>query len=310
MATTHAAALTRTFRPAYELDLRLTLGQLQRGHSDPTYRVAADGAVAQRPHPRRPLLAAHHRAPRHGARSPGRRGARARAWQLDRLPALLGADDDPAAFLSHHHPQIHDAFRSRRGLRMPRTGLVLAALIPSILEQKVTTIEARKAFRLLVLWYGEPAPGPAPDGLRVIPDAATWSRIPTWDWHRAGVDHKRSRTLMEALRVAPALERTAPLANAEASRLLKCVPGIGVWTTAETMQRSHGDPDALSVGDLHLAKQICYALTGIPGDDARMLDLLEPYRGHRHRAALLLRMTGPRTPRRAPRFAPRDYSRI
>jgi 3-methyladenine DNA glycosylase/8-oxoguanine DNA glycosylase len=310
MATTPAAALTRTFRPAYDLDLRLTLGQLQRGHSDPTYRVAADGAVWRSARTPDGPCSLRITARRDTGEVTGEAWGRGAAWQLDRLPALLGADDDPAAFPSHHHPQIHDAFRSRRGLRMPRTGLVLAALIPSILEQKVTTIEARKAFRLLVLWYGEPAPGPAPDGLRVIPDAATWSRIPTWDWHRAGVDHKRSRTLMEALRVAPALERTAPLANAEASRLLKCVPGIGVWTTAETMQRSHGDPDALSVGDLHLAKQVCYALTGTPGDDARMLDLLEPYRGHRHRAALLLRMTGPRTPRRAPRFAPRDYSRI
>ncbi|MCF2532690.1 DNA-3-methyladenine glycosylase family protein [Yinghuangia soli] len=301
---------TRTWRPPYELDLRLTLGQLQRGNSDPTYRTAPDGSVWRSARTPDGPCALRITASRATGEVTGQAWGPGAAWQLDRLPALLGADDDPDAFPSHHHPLLHDAFRQRRGMRMPRTDLVLAALIPSILEQKVTTIEARKAFKLLVHWHGEPAPGPVPDGLRVIPDAATWARIPTWDWHRAGVDHKRSRTIMEAVRVAPALERTAAATRQEASRLLKLVPGIGVWTTAETMQRSHGDPDALSVGDLHLCKQVGYALTGTPADDPRMLELLEPYRGHRHRAALLIRMAGPRTPRRAPRFAPRDYSRI
>lgn len=302
---------TRTWRPPYELDLRLTLGQLQRGHSDPTYRVAPDGAVWRSARTPDGPCSLRITASRTTCEVTGQAWGPGAQWQLDRLPDLLGSGDDPSAFPSHHHPLLHDAFRLRRGMRMPRTGLVLAALIPSILEQKVTTIEARKAFRLLVQWYGEPAPGPAPSDLRVIPDAATWAHIPTWDWHRAGVDHKRSRTIMSAVRVAPALERTAPLANSEASRLLKLVPGIGVWTTAETMQRSHGDPDAVSVGDLHLCKQVTYALTGTPGDDARMLELLAPYQGHRHRAALLIRMTpNARVPRKAPRFAPRNYTRI
>ncbi|MDI2132246.1 DNA-3-methyladenine glycosylase family protein [Yinghuangia seranimata] len=301
---------TRVYRPSHELDVRLTLGQLQRGNSDPTYRVADDGAVWRSARtPDGPCALRITARPALGEVTAQAWGPGAE-WQLDRLPRLLGEDDDPDAFPSHHHQLVHDGFRQRPGLRMPRSGLVLAALIPSILEQKVTTIEARRAFKMLVTWYGEPAPGPAPAGLRVIPDAATWARIPTWDWHRAGVDHKRSRTIMEALRVAPALERTAELPNPEASRILKLVPGIGVWTTAETMQRSHGDADAVSVGDLHLCKQVCHALTGTPGDDARMLELLEPYRGHRHRAALLIRRSGSRVPRRAPRFAPRDYSRI
>ncbi|UGQ09533.1 DNA-3-methyladenine glycosylase 2 family protein [Yinghuangia sp. ASG 101] len=302
--------LTRTWRPPYALDLRLTLGQLQRGKSDPTYRVAADGAVWRSALTPDGPCTLRVSARRGTGEVTGRAWGPGAAWQLDRFPELLGSGDDPDGFPAHRHPLLHDEFRRRPGLRMPRTGLVMAALIPSVLEQKVTTIEARRAFRMLVHRHGTPAPGPAPDDLRVIPDTAGWARIPTWDWHQAGVDHKRSRTLMEALRVAGALERTARQPNAEASRLLKLVPGIGVWTTAETMQRSHGDADALSVGDLHLCGQVAHALTGAPGDDARMLELLEPFRGHRHRAALLIRMSGVRVPRRAPRFAPRDFSRI
>ena len=98
---------------------------------------------------------------------------------------------------------------------------------------------------------------------------------------------------------------------ADASRRLQALPGIGPWTAAETIQRTHGDPDAITVGDLHLPKVIGYALTGLRGtDDAGMLELLEPYAGQRHRAARLILLTGVRPPRRAPRFSPRDYRLI
>ena len=61
---------------------------------------------------------------------------------------------------------------------MPRSGRVLEALVPAVLEQKVTGREAWRAWRWLVRRYGEPAPGPAgllPDGLRVPPAARTWA---------------------------------------------------------------------------------------------------------------------------------------
>jgi 3-methyladenine DNA glycosylase/8-oxoguanine DNA glycosylase len=45
-----------------------------------------------------------------------------------------------------------------------------------------------------------------------------------------------------------------------------------------------GDPDAVPVGDLHLPREIGRALAGESrADDRRMLELLEPFRGHRFR---------------------------
>jgi 3-methyladenine DNA glycosylase/8-oxoguanine DNA glycosylase len=63
-----------------------------------------------------------------------------------------------------------------------------------------------------------------------------------------------------------------------------------------------GDADAVSVGDYHLPNLVAYALAGEPrADDARMLELLEPYRGHRGRVIRLV-MAGGRSP---PRYGPR-----
>jgi 3-methyladenine DNA glycosylase/8-oxoguanine DNA glycosylase len=89
-------------------------------------------------------------------------------------------------------------------------------------------------------------------------------------------------------------------------RLLCATPGIGPWTVAETTRLAHGDPDAVSVGDYHIPNLVAWALAGEPrADDARMLELLEPYRGQRGRVQRLLEASGIRAPRYGPRLAPR-----
>jgi 3-methyladenine DNA glycosylase/8-oxoguanine DNA glycosylase len=196
------------------------------------------------------------------------------------------------------------------GWRAPRTRLVLEVLVPAILEQKVTGVEAWRAWRLLVRRFGEPAPGPAPIGLRVVPAAEQWALVPSWEWHRAGVDGKRSRTVVLAARAAARLEETTEMPAAEAVARLRAVPGIGAWTAAEVRQRAHGDGDAVSVGDLHLPKLVGWALAGRPVDDDGMLELLAPYAGHRYRAVRMLELSGYRYPRFAPRYAPRDFRAI
>ncbi len=120
-------------------------------------------------------------------------------WLLDRLPELLGAADDPSAFVPRHKLLALTHHRLP-GLRLLRTGLVLESLIPSILEQKVTTGEAYRAWRLLVRKFGVPAPGPAPERMAVMPAPRTWALIPSWEWHRAGVDDKRASTVLRAVR--------------------------------------------------------------------------------------------------------------
>ncbi|MFD7923626.1 DNA-3-methyladenine glycosylase family protein [Streptomyces sp. NPDC059740] len=272
---------------------------MRRGPGDPAFRTTPDGAVwrASRT-PQGPgtlRVAAAGGAVEAQAWGPGAE------WLLETLPDLLGDRDDPSA-LTPRHRVVHEAHRRNPGLRLGRSGLVLEALIPTVLEQKVTSDEAYRAWRLLLQRFGEPAPGPL-ERLRVMPDVRTWRLIPSWEWHRAGVDAKRSDTIARALRVAPRLEEAAQLTPAEAERRLRLVPGIGQWTAAETLQRALGAPDALTLGDLHLPRIVGYALTGrLGGTDEEMVELLRPYEGQRHRAARLVLLSGRVPPRRAPRF--------
>jgi 3-methyladenine DNA glycosylase/8-oxoguanine DNA glycosylase len=136
----------------------------------------------------------------------------------------------------------------------------------------------------------------------VMPDVATIRSIPSWEWLRMHVDHARSRTVLRALEVAPALERLVDVPVAEADRRLRTLPGVGVWTSAEVRSRALGDPDAISFGDYHVAKDIGWALTGRPVDDAALEVLLEPYVGHRLRVQVLVNVAGLRRPRRGPRM--------
>jgi 3-methyladenine DNA glycosylase/8-oxoguanine DNA glycosylase len=298
---------TRVWRAGRPVDVHLTLGSLRRGAGDPAYRTTPDGAVwrtARTPEGPGTLRLAVRRTDgtvEAAAWGPGRR------WLLETVPPLLGEDDDPTGFVPAH-PVLREAARRALGWRVTRSGLVFEALVPAVLEQKVTGTEARRSWRELLRSFGSPPPGPAPAGMRVVPAPDEWARVPSWDWHRAGVDGKRSRTIVLAAQVAARLEETLTMPRDEAARRLRAVPGVGAWTAAEVMQRAHGDPDAVSVGDFHLPNLVGWALAGRPVDDDGMLELLEPYRGHRYRAVRLVELSsGARPPRRAPRYSPRDY---
>ncbi|MFD8273719.1 DNA-3-methyladenine glycosylase family protein [Streptomyces flaveolus] len=303
-----APGKVRVWVPDGPLELGLVLGPLRRGPGDPTFRTTPDGSVW-----RASLTPAGPGTLRVSARGGEVRGEAwgpGAEWLLEQLPRMLGADDDPSAFVPRHRLLAH-TFHRRPGLRLTRTGLVLESLIPSILEQKVTTLEAYQAWRLLVRKYGEPAPGPAPARMHVMPAARTWALIPSWEWHLAGVDDKRASTILRAVRVAARMEEAAGMEPAAAQARLELVSGIGPWTSAETVQRSHGAPDAVTVGDLHLPGIVGFALGGDrDADDAVMLRLLEPYAGQRHRAARLVLLSGRVPERRAPRMAPRGIERL
>ena len=226
---------------------------------------------------------------------------------VESLPGLLGAHDDWSGF-EPRHPVLEEARRRHPHLRTGRTGLVMEALVPAIIEQKVTGQEAFAGFRMLVHRFGERAPGPGREmGLWVQPDAATLRTVPSWEWLRMHVDHARSRTIVTVARVADSLERLAGLDGEEAERRLRTLRGIGEWTSAEVRQRALGDPDAVSFGDYHVAKDVGWALTGTPFDDEEMRAYLEPWRPHRGRVPLLLGVAGLHRPRRGPRMAPRTH---
>ncbi|MFJ1662500.1 DNA-3-methyladenine glycosylase family protein [Streptomyces anthocyanicus] len=302
---------SRSWAPPAPYDLARTLRVLRRGRGDPACRREPDGTWWRTS--RTPDGPVTLRISGDGSETAGERTIAATAWgpgadwALEQLPALLGADDAPADFLPRHR-LVAEAHRRHGGLRLTRTGLVMESLVPSVLEQRITTGSAHYAWRRLLTQYGEKPPGPAPDGMRVPPAAATWRRVPSWKWHRAGVDRSRAAAILRACSYAPRLEEAAKMPLPQAMARLQFIPGIGPWTAAETLQRTLGAPDALALGDLHLPVQIGYALTGAQnGTDEQMLQLLEPYAGQRHRAARLI-LLGGRLPNRRAHRAP--HSRI
>jgi 3-methyladenine DNA glycosylase/8-oxoguanine DNA glycosylase len=291
------------------IDVKSALGVHRRGYGDPAFAVDGSGAIwraCQTPEGAG-TLAVSWRADRSlGTMVTASAWGKGAGWLLAQLPAIIGADDRPEDFVAHHDV-LRAVARRCTGLRIGKSGLVLEALAPAVLEQKVVGKEATRAWRTLLRRFGEPAPGPAPAGMRVPPTAQTWAGIPSWEWHKAGVEAVRARTIAGAARVSSRLEEIVGLPSAQADRRLRSLPGIGPWTSAEVRQRACGDADAVSVGDYHLPVQVGWALVGHPVDDAEMLELLEPYRGQRHRAGLLAVMAGAAPARRAPRAPARDY---
>lgn len=228
-------------------------------------------------------------------------------WALEQLPRLWGEADDPEGFEPHHHPLVAELHARHRDLRIGRTDLAFDALASAIIEQKVTGLQAFGAWRYLLTHCGERAPGPTPVAMYAPP--ADWHSIPSWTWHRAGLEPAQSRTVVAAAMRRTSLERALAGAQdaADRERILTSIRGVGAWTSAETRIRAYGDPDAVSVGDYHLAHEIGYALTGRRTDDEGMRELLAPWRGHRQRVIALIRRGGPREPRRGARMSPEDH---
>ena len=300
--------LRSRYAPATPVSLGQTLRPLRRGHLDPTMRITANGVW-------RTLLTPDGAATLHLEISDSGVDATAwgpgAEWAIAGVPELLGHGDDWSELDVSGSAFLSDALRRNPGLRLLRTRQVFEMLLVAVLEQKVTGKEARRSWRELVTRHGSPAPGPAPDGMRVFPSAETWRRVPSWEWHTAGVGPQRSDTVMRVASVASSLERTLSLGRGgpAVERALRSIRGVGVWTAAETMQRAHGDPDSPSVGDYHLPSVVGWALIGKPVDDDGMLELLAPWAGHRQRVMRLIEVSGFRKPTFGPRMTIQDHRR-
>jgi 3-methyladenine DNA glycosylase/8-oxoguanine DNA glycosylase len=283
------------------LDLRLTLGPLRHGTGDPTIRFAPDGVWRVTRTGGGPAvlhLRIAQAALEASAWGPGAQEA------LDGVPALVGLDDEPERFRPAH-PLLADLHRRLPGLRIGRTGRVFETLLPAIIEQKVVGDEARRSYRALVHRYGEPAPGPErmPPGMRLTPEPRVLAALPYYESHPLGLERRRAATIRRAAAAADRLERAATLPTDQAMDLLTAMPGIGPWTAAETLRVAAGDPDLVSPGDYHLPDLVAWALAReARGDDTRMWELLEPFRGQRGRVVRLLEASGIRAPRFGPRM--------
>ena len=289
-------------------ELVRTLAPLRHGHGDPTIRLET-GRVRRAT--RTPEGPATIEAVDAGRELVVRAWGPGAGWAIERAPDLLGLNDDPAALLALNPPHrlVVELAQRSPGVRIPRSNRVVEALIPAVLEQKITGDEARRVYRALIRAHGEPAPGPF--GLRLQPTAARLAALPYHAYHPLGLERRRAETLKRIGVLADRLEATASLPIDEAHRRLGTVVGIGPWTVNEVARNALGDPDAVSVGDYHLPSVVAFALAGERrADDARMLELLEPYRGQRGRVVRLIETSGLWPARRGPRMARRSIGGI
>jgi 3-methyladenine DNA glycosylase/8-oxoguanine DNA glycosylase len=302
----------RTIHLEAPLDLRFVLGPQARGRGDPAGRLTGLSATrATRTVDGPATLLVEIRGTRLEAEAWGPGAERV----LEGLPALLGLLDDPAGFDPSPHPLVAELARRRPWLRLGWTGAVFEALLPAILEQKVTGREAATAFRDLTRRYGEPGPGPvaAAQRLWLQPAPEVLAALPYYAYHPFGVEQRRAETVRRVARDAQRLEALAVLPGSRAevgtaaAAALTRYTGIGAWTAAEVTLRALGDPDAVSVGDFHLKNLVAFALAREPrGTDERMLELLAPWQGHRARVIRLLEASGIEAPRYGPRYSPPD----
>ena len=301
------AALVHVFHPRLPLDLTTTLQPLRRGWGDPCSRVV-DGAIWRATRtPAGPGTERLRRTVEGGvevtAWGPGA------GWLAEHAPALVGGGDDTSDFRPAH-PLLRDLQIRHPGLRMCRTEAVFEAAMATIIEQKVPGAAAWRSWRALVRGLGDPGPGPLP-GLFVPPGPELVARTPYFAFHPFGLERRRAETLRRAAAAAPRLVETTDMPLDAARGRLDAVPGLGPWSAAEIALVALGDPDAVSVGDYHLAHQVSWALAGEPrGSDERMLELLEPYRGHRARVLRLLFVAGIEAPRYGPRLPLPDVARM
>ena len=281
------------FEPSRHLDLHLTLGSLGSG---PWLRH--EGAAIWRA-TRTPAGPATMRLERHNGSVDVQAWGPGAGWATANAAVMCGDRDDDTGF-APSHPVIADLHRRIRGVRMPRTQAVFEALVPVVLTQQVTTEEAIESYRHIVNALGERAPGP--NQLKLPPPPDVYADMPYWRFHRFGVERRRADVIVRAARSAKRLEETVGMDMPSAYARLLAFPGVGPWSAAKVAMVALGDADAVPVGDYHLKHSVGYALEGtMRSTDDRMLELLEPYRGHRARVIRLIIAAGIT----APRFGPR-----
>jgi 3-methyladenine DNA glycosylase/8-oxoguanine DNA glycosylase len=299
------AERTRTIPMDRPYDLAATLFPLRRGTLDPTMRIAGRECWRASRTPEGPVTL--HVVDVGGAVEATAWGLGA-GWALEHAPGLIGALDDLSAF-EPRDAVMRAVWKAYRAVRLTRALDVVRTLIAAVLEQKVVGLEARRAWRRLSRIGREDAPGPG--GMILPPDPERVAEMPYFEFHPLGVERRRAEVIRDVCRRAAALEALADVPFEEANRRLQAIPGVGPWTAAEVVRLSFGDPDAISVGDYHVPDVVAWALAREPrGDDERMLELLEPYRGQRGRVQRLLEASHISPPVWGPRAEAREIERL
>ena len=231
-------------------------------------------------------------------------------WALEQAPAAVGALDDLTGFDFAAHPKMERAHRRHPRIRIGATGLVEDCLVGTIFGQKVTGVQAHRAWKGLAKIHGAPAPGPQalPMGrrtwaLRLPPTMEQIGRMPYWEFHKLGVEQRRAEVVIRSARRINRLEEAGAMDREAALKRLTALPGLGPWTANVGLRQSFGDADAVEIGDYHLKDMVSFSLAGEPrGTDERMMELLAPFAPHRGRALMLLKAGGSGKPKRGARM--------
>ncbi|MEM7093063.1 MAG: DNA-3-methyladenine glycosylase 2 family protein [Actinomycetota bacterium] len=219
------------------------------------------------------------------------------AWLIERLDGLLGLDDDLTGF-APDTSALRAVWEQNTGLRVCRTGTVWHDVAWLILQQRVRFEDAASAWRAMTYDLGEPAPGPL--DLKLPAPAERIAALPYDAFHRFGIERSRAENLIRAAREMPRVVPRVDSPFEEVAPRLQAIRGIGPWTLAGLESMTWGSSDAVIVGDVGIPGLVCWFLgRERNGDDARMLELLEPYRPHRYRILQLAFASGARVPRRS-----------
>lgn len=301
--------LVRSWKSAEPLDLLGTLSPLAHGRRDPTMRW--DGASWWRATNTTDGPASQRITFSVDGRVTVRAWGAGAAVLLDMAPRLLGEGVEPDG-LASMGGKVGGFGRRFPGLRFPRTEAVTETMLPFILEQKVTSLEAKRGWYRLVSTLGQPAPGPAGTrGLKVPPDPRLLETEPYWRFHRFGIERKRADILRTVGRLATQLNEAAGMDQEDARRRMEAAPGIGPWTSSLVAQVALGDRDAVVTGDYNFPHIFSWTVFGEHvGTDARMVEWLEPFRPWRGLAQRLILRGGVAPARRAPKAQLRDLRAI
>lgn len=290
---------TRTIPLVAPLDVVRTTDSLRHGAHDPSCRVV-DGVVWRTW--RSPAGPATIRLVTHSDRLEATAWGEGADAALDAAPNLIGSTDDTSGFRPSGGV-VEELWRRFPGLRTPRSGAVVEALIAFVVEQRVTAFEGQRAHRQLAERWGDPAPGPI--DLLLPPDPGRLAGASHYDLHLAGLEQGRGDLIRRLAAMARRLDALALLPPAAAHQRLREVAGVSSWAAARVAASALGDADAVPLGDPKLASDVTWALTGraIDDDDA-LLSALEPWAGHRGRVLQLITAAGIQSPAHGPRYAP------
>jgi 3-methyladenine DNA glycosylase/8-oxoguanine DNA glycosylase len=282
------APQTRRLQLSRPLDLRLTLAPTRIGKGDPCTRLRSDQAFRATRTPDGPATV-------HLVVDGDRLGAEAwgpgATWLLDQLPILVGEADTDT--FRPEHPLVADLHRRMPGLRIGATHRLLEALVPAVCAQKVSSYEAKRSYRQLMEALGEPAPGPSQIDLILPPHPQALASTGYQEFHTLGLERRRADVIRRAAARAVSVESLVDVLPDEAEQRLRSMAGVSVWTASLVRAAALGDPDAVPVGDPTVKHLVAFAFTGERrGTDAQMLELLEPFRGHRGRVVRLIKAAG------------------